>query len=87
MKTRDRGPGATPGFPAALTIPLTLRGWEGQVTATFVINDDPLGWGFGSIELGFDPELTRGYPVCTATIAYQGAGYDAVMGLDSSRHC
>jgi hypothetical protein len=47
-------------------------GDQGRVTVTCVPNDDPGAVG--------KSEEARGFPICSATVAYPGAGYRAVFG-------
>ncbi len=63
-----------------LNIPFTLRGFEGVVAVSYGPNTDPEGWGFGLLDLPFDLELVRGFPVCEARVQFSGPGYYAVMG-------
>lgn len=63
-----------------LTIPFTLRGFKGAVTVRYGPNTDPEGWGFGLLDLPFDLELVRGFPVCEARIKFSRPGYYAFMG-------
>jgi hypothetical protein len=48
------------------------EGDQGRVTVTCVPNDDPHAVG--------KSEEARGFPVCTATVAYPATGYRAVFG-------
>ncbi len=63
-----------------LTILFTLRGFDGRVLVRYEENTDPQGWGFGLLNLPFDLELVRGFPVCEVEIEYEGPGYYATMG-------
>jgi hypothetical protein len=47
-------------------------GDQGRVTVTCVPNDDPAAVGKG--------KEARGFPVCSATVAYPGTGYRALFG-------
>jgi hypothetical protein len=55
-----------------MEIDLWHDGDQGRVTVTCVPNDDPAAIGTG--------EEARGFPVCSATIAYPGRGYRASFG-------
>jgi hypothetical protein len=47
-------------------------GLQGRVTVSCVPNDDPATLG--------TPEQARGFPACTATVAFPGRGYRALFG-------
>jgi hypothetical protein len=57
---------------ATMEIDFWHDGDQGRVTVTCVPNDDPAAVGKG--------EEARGFPACTATIAYPGRGYRALFG-------
>ncbi len=59
-----------------LTLPFQLRGYAGRVVVNYAVNQDPRRWGFYL----FDMTGAAGYPVCQATVEYEGAGYHAVVG-------
>src|SRR5690242_387238 len=64
----------------ALRIPFHLRGFAGQVEVFYGVNRDPLRAGFDALHIPLDLTLTMGFPVCRATITYEGTGYRAAMG-------
>jgi hypothetical protein len=57
-----------------------LRGVPGTVTVRHGINDDPRRWGYDVLDLPYDFERSRGFPVVEATVAHPAEGYAAVMG-------
>lgn len=65
-----------------MNLPVLLRGFSGEVTVEYGINDDPIRWGFGESVLSeaYPPEMAVGFPLVQATVAYEGEGYAAVMG-------
>ncbi len=63
----------------ALTIPLRVRGIDGQATVRYGANDDPAYWGFDLLRLPFDIARIRDFPICQAGITYRGEGYRAFM--------
>ena len=73
---------ATTGKPsqAALTLPFALRGHSGEVSIAYEANHDPKRWGFDLINLPFDAQRTRGFPVFDARVHYDGEGYRALLG-------
>jgi hypothetical protein len=63
------------------SIPFRLRGVEGRVSVRYGVNEDPLRWGYGVLELDwFRPERVRGFPVLLASIEHPAEGYAADMG-------
>src|SRR5437588_2688158 len=60
----------------ALTIPFHLRGYAGNVTVYYGVNQNPLHWGFSL----FGRKGAAGYPICQAMIDFDGPGYYAIMG-------
>jgi hypothetical protein len=57
-----------------------LRGREGRVHVRYEVNEDPVRWGYDLLNLGFDIEVARGFPVVEATVEYPAEGYGAVLG-------
>jgi hypothetical protein len=57
-----------------------LRGAPGTVTVRHGVNDDPRRWGYHVLELEYDFERSRGFPVVEATVEHPAEGYAAVMG-------
>ncbi len=65
---------------AALTLPFKLRGHSGTVSVRYEANQDPVHWGFDLLNLSFDIEQTRGFPVFDARTRYDSEGLRAIMG-------
>ena len=63
-----------------MSIPFLLRGFEGNIQVRYEANTNPEGWGFGLLNLPFDLEPVKGFPVCEAKVEYGGPGYYATMG-------
>ncbi len=63
-----------------LTIPFHIRDDEGEVRISYEVNEDPARW--GALLLGFNdlPDPGKGFPTCTARVAFGGEGYAAAMG-------
>jgi hypothetical protein len=57
-----------------------LRGREGRVRVRYEVNEDPVRWGYDLLNLGFDIEVARGFPVVEATVEYPAEGYAAFLG-------
>lgn len=66
--------------PDGAELPFTLRGIDGRVEITYVVNDDPKRWGFDLLGLDFDIEAARGFPVMTARSRYAAEGYAGYLG-------
>jgi hypothetical protein len=64
----------------ALVLPFRLRGYDGEVSVFYGVNDDAAALGFDLLELPFPSERAHGFPLCAATIDYAGPGYRAAMG-------
>ncbi len=63
-----------------LDLPFGLRGRGGTVHVTVVPNPGTTDPGCEFLLFGMPPEIVLGYPVCTATVDYDGEGYGAVLG-------
>ncbi|HEY7946535.1 MAG TPA: hypothetical protein VID75_02600 [Acidimicrobiales bacterium] len=63
-----------------LDLPFRLRGRPGAVRVTVVPNPGTADPGCEFLLFGMPPETFLGYPVCTATVDYDGDGYGAVFG-------
>jgi hypothetical protein len=63
-------------------IPFSLKGYHGKVSVYYGLNDNPQKVGFDSLlDIGFDPQLSLGYPVIQARIEhYGGNGYRMFCG-------
>ena len=62
-----------------MEIPFELRGRAGRVRVSYVVNDDPVRWGYPILELDLT-EAAAGFPVLQAEVgAFDGEGYEAVM--------
>ena len=63
------------------TIPFRLRDVDGTVSVLYGVNEDPIRWGYGVLELEwFSPELVRGFPIMEASVDHPAEGYAADMG-------
>jgi hypothetical protein len=64
------------------TIPFNLKGFDGEVSVYYGVNDEPRKTGFDALpSLPFDISLSRGYPVIHARIErYGGTGYRMFCG-------
>jgi hypothetical protein len=60
--------------------PFELSALAGEVVVSFGENDDPAHWGYDLLGLDFPWEVSRGFPVFRADVAYAGDGYAAVFG-------
>jgi hypothetical protein len=66
---------------SSTAIAFRLRGADGQVTVRYGVNEDPIRWGYGMLELAWaHPELVRGFPVIEAMVEHPAEGYAADMG-------
>ncbi len=67
-----------------LTIPFRLHGHSGLVSVRSQINKDPQRWGNTLLGEPKPPlkraNIGRGFPLCHATVSYEGEGYAACMG-------
>jgi len=63
-----------------LRIPFRARGHDGVVTVEYEVNENPQRWGNPLLGFGDPPDIGKGFPVCRATVAYDGEGYASVMG-------
>jgi hypothetical protein len=77
---RDAGDPAADDGRRTLDLPFELRGRRGTVTASIRPNDDPEDLGHPLIATGYRREAFVGFPVLTATVAYDGDGPRAWMG-------
>jgi hypothetical protein len=57
-----------------------LRGVPGTVTVRYGTNDGPRRWGYDVLDLPYDFERSRGFPVVEASVEHPAEGYAAVMG-------
>lgn len=67
---------------ASLTIPFSLRGFDGSVAVHYAVNDDPTRWGMQYLGIASELEelqLARGYPVLLATVQYAAEGFAAEL--------
>lgn len=60
--------------------PFRLRGKQGMVTVEYGVNEDPVRWGYDLLQLDVPLDSVTGFPYCSASIAFEGEGYAAVMG-------
>ena len=63
-----------------LMIPFHIRDDDGEVRVSYEVNEDPARW--GDLLLGFNelPDPGKGFPVCSASVAFEGEGYNTAMG-------
>lgn len=57
-----------------------VRGHSGKVNINYRINKEPSLWGFSELALPFSMEVAKNFPVCEATISYNGKGYHSMFG-------
>jgi hypothetical protein len=57
-----------------------LRGAEGRVTIEYSLNEDPARWGFDLLDIEFDVEVARGFPVAQARVTFPREGYAGLLG-------
>ena len=62
------------------TIPFELSSRQGGVTVRYGENRDPAHWGYDLLGLKFPWEVSHGFPVVSADVAYEGDGYAAIFG-------
>jgi hypothetical protein len=60
--------------------PFELSARAGEVLVSYGENEDPASWGYDLLGLDFPWEVSRGFPVLRADVAYEGDGYAAVLG-------
>jgi hypothetical protein len=63
-----------------MELPFALRGTRGTVQVRYGDNDDPRRWGYDLLDLPYDFERSRGFPVVEATVEHPAEGYAAAMG-------
>lgn len=63
-----------------LELPFLIRSQSDKVKIDYSINKDPIYWGFEHLNVSFDIEKAKGFPVCEAAVSYQGQGYHSVFG-------
>jgi hypothetical protein len=61
-------------------VPFELRGIGGVVSVEYHANDDPRAWGYHALNLPYDVNLARGFPVLRARIDHSAEGYGAIVG-------
>lgn len=61
-------------------LPFSVRGYSGKVKINYCINKEPTIWGFSELALPFNIETAKNFPICEATISYNGKGYHSVFG-------
>jgi hypothetical protein len=62
-----------------MRIPFSVRGFRGAIAVTVEAND-PARTGHDLVVPDLDVEAFRGFPVCTASLTYDGAGIHAIFG-------
>ena len=60
--------------------PFFIRDYAGELKINYHVNKNPDIWGFSKLDLPFSIETAKGFPVCEATISYEGKGYHSVFG-------
>ena len=65
---------------AVRTLAFRLRGLDGCVRVRYVLNDDPRRWGYDRLELDFEIDTARGFPVIEGRIEYPAEGYAGYLG-------
>jgi len=63
-----------------LTVPFRVRGQSGEIQVRCEPNSAPEHWGMEALELPMELTRVRGFPLLHARIAFEGAGYDCMMG-------
>ncbi|MBD1221904.1 hypothetical protein [Virgibacillus halodenitrificans] len=58
----------------------SARNYSGKVNINYGINKEPIIWGFSELDLPFNVETAKGFPVCEANVSYIGKGYHSVFG-------
>jgi len=63
-----------------MTTPFRLRGKPGMVTVEYGVNEEPTRWGYDLLDLDFPLESVKGFPYCSASVAFEAEGYAAILG-------
>jgi hypothetical protein len=61
-------------------ITFEVRQATGHVEITYVVNEDPARWGFDLLNVDFDINAARGFPVMEARAKLEREGYAALLG-------
>jgi hypothetical protein len=61
-------------------ITFTLRSTTGHVEITYTVNEDPARWGYDLLNLDFEVNAARGFPVMEARAKYAAEGYAGLLG-------
>jgi hypothetical protein len=56
-----------------------LRDVPGRVVIRYGVNEDPGRWGYPLLGLGYDPDISRGFPVIEAAVDHPAEGYAAFL--------
>lgn len=57
-----------------------VRNYPGKVEIKYDINNEPNILGFSELNLPFNTETAKDFPVCKADVSYDGKGYYSVFG-------
>src|SRR5215469_12156775 len=68
------------GTHMTMTTPFRLRGKPGMVTVEYGVNEEPTRWGYDLLDLDFPLESVKGFPYCSASVAFEAEGYAAILG-------
>ncbi len=63
-----------------MKIEFTHHGYAGQIGVAVRKNHGVLSSGFSAINVKFTDDMVRGYPVVSASVSFEGAGYEAMFG-------
>jgi hypothetical protein len=51
-----------------------------MVIVEYGVNEEPVRWGYDLLQLDVSLESVKGFPYCSASVAFEGEGYAALMG-------
>jgi len=69
-----------------MIVPFHVRGYNGTVNIDYDVNNDPYHWGYAllsgseSSQLEYSIDMAKGFPICHASVAFEGEGYNAHFG-------
>lgn len=67
------------GLSVLQIIPFRWMDQDGAITVLYTVNENPLRWGYGVLNLPHLLTVAAGFPVVYATVAYPGDGYTSIM--------